>query len=94
MKKKLREIKKNYYTRYKIKKLTEILKYRFVVTAIRDGAFYDVYLNNKMKDELLKYNLRTFDNYVYDPTLISEERIKEIMNANPKVEHDESCIVM
>ena len=85
MKKKLREIKKNYFTRYRVKKLTNILKYRYVVTSIRDGAFYHMYLNNEIIDELHKYNLRTFNNCVYDPTLISEELVRKKMIANPDV---------
>ena len=58
MKKKVQNVTKLYYTREKMRKLTDILKYRYIVVAISNDCFYHVLLDEPMKVEFEKCELR------------------------------------
>lgn len=85
---------KIYYTRGKIQKLIDILKYRHIVLALSTDCFYPTQLTEQMKNELKKCGLRTYGYNVYDPTIFTENDIIKRLNELPEICYENKCIIM
>ena len=67
----IRGVKRNYYTRQKMNKLIDILKYKFVVHALYNRHIYTHDLDSNTKQKLLDCGLAVYIDNIYDPTLLT-----------------------
>lgn len=86
MKRKMRKLKRIYYTHNKVRKLTDILKLKYVVKAIENGDLLHTYFNEIDKEELEKCFLKTYGDNVYDPTVLDENYVMEKLCDFPEKE--------